>query len=83
VPLPTDSSVHLVNVPEHTVAVIRSSGAMSAEKNEKNTHQLAGWLKKMGRFIISGQPYVAHQNLFPVFEFLRRTEIHIPLEIEK
>tara|TARA_B110001454_G_scaffold83721_1_gene80526 strand:+ start:6757 stop:7413 length:657 start_codon:yes stop_codon:yes gene_type:complete len=80
VPLPVDPDVHIARVPERVVAVIESPGVMSVEKVELKTRKLEEWLRKLDKFTISSRPFVAHQDLFPTFQFLRKTEIHIQVE---
>jgi len=80
VPLPMDTEVHIAKVPERVVAVIKSQGTMTLEKIERNTEVLEDWIRKLDKFTMSSMPFVSHQDLFPTFQILRKTEIHIQVE---
>ena len=58
-PIPNDPNIQLIQVPEHTMAVIRYSGYFPQNKIETNKERLGQWvleqgLQPMGEYIVAG-----------------------------
>jgi hypothetical protein len=79
VPLPLDSTIHFEEVPECTVAAININGLVNADKIRQATADLLFWIRGHGKYFVSSESYRTHHNLFPTFQFLRRTEIHFKI----
>lgn len=80
VPLPEDHTIQIMEVPESIVAAIRVKGFTSAQTIEDANSELERWVITRQKFHFSSINQVAHYDLFPAFEFLRKTEIQIKLE---
>lgn len=80
VPLPVDPDVQLSEVSESIVAVNKTQGLVSPLKMSEETLELEQWICAHKKFRIASAPYVAHHDLFPTFQFLRKTEVHIKVE---
>jgi hypothetical protein len=80
-PVPTDESIHLREIPERLVVAITYSGTWSRKRYEDHKDKL---LKLMGQktLIQTGEPVYARYN--PPFTpwFLRRNEVLIPVREE-
>ncbi len=82
VPLPSDPEVQLVEVPESIIAVKKSKGLISDTKISDETDELQHWIRKRSHLKIISEPFVAHYDLFPTFQFMRKTEVHIKITSE-
>jgi effector-binding domain-containing protein len=78
-PIPSDSSIHIREIPARRVAVVRFSGRWTATSMEEHGQELMEWLSKNG-LKPAGTPVVARYD--PPFMpwFLRRNEIQIEIE---
>jgi hypothetical protein len=79
-PLPTDPSITLRQVPARRMASVTYSGFWSEKSYLKNKADLEAWIEANG-YSISGPPLWARYN--PPFMpwFMRRNEILIPVTI--
>jgi effector-binding domain-containing protein len=80
IPLPTDTSIVLKEVPAHTAAAIRYSGTWSKNRYEKHLAQLQTWIDDNG-LEPAGEPLWARYNAPFVPWFMRRNEILIPIAL--
>jgi hypothetical protein len=78
IPRPTDSEVHIREVPAFRAAVIRFSGRWTAKNYATHLGELKAWLS-VKQLKISGDPIWARYD--PPFKpwFMRRNEILIPV----
>ncbi len=81
-PIPTDTSIHLREIPSHIVAVIQFSGRWTESSMNEHEQELLQWMKRNEHTPI-GTPIVARYD--PPFMpwFLRRNEIQIMIEPKK
>ncbi|HAP37185.1 MAG TPA: heme-binding protein [Bacteroidetes bacterium] len=77
-PIPTDTAIHIREVPSHTVAVIRFSGRWTETSMNEHEQELFQWMKSNGHVPI-GIPVIARYD--PPFMpwFMRRNEIQIEI----
>ena len=80
IPLPTDSSIVLREVPAHHAAAIRYSGGWSEKKYKKHLDLLQNWIEQ-NSLEPNGQPLWARYNAPFVPWFMRRNEILIPIAL--
>jgi effector-binding domain-containing protein len=80
IPLPTDTSVVLKEVPAYTAAAIRYSGTWSKNRYEKHLAKLQTWIDDNG-LEPAGEPLWARYNAPFVPWFMRRNEILIPIAL--
>lgn len=75
-PIPSDTSVHLREIPSRTVAVIRFTGRWTDTSMSDHEQELIQWMK-MNDYPAIGSPVIARYD--PPFMpwFLRRNEIQI------
>jgi hypothetical protein len=78
-PVPNDERVKLRFIPSHKVAVFRYSGTWSEERYRTREETLRNWIKSKG-MKESGPPTFARFNAPFTPWFLRRNEVHIPVE---
>ena len=71
------------NVPERTVASIGIRGEYSRESYEKNLEKLREWIKTQGNVQVAGEPYAVYWNSPFTLPFLKRSEIHLPVQKTK
>ncbi len=83
VPKPLESSIKIAEVPESVVGVIRTTGQLSEDKMQTKLFDLKHWLKNQTHFEPSASPYIAHQDLFLKINFLKKTELLIPLQTRR
>ncbi len=78
-PQPRDARVALRQVPAQKMAVIRYSGTWSEKNYAQHKSELESWMQQAG-LTSAGTPIWARYN--PPFTpwFLRRNEIHIPID---
>lgn len=78
-PIPTDTSIHLREIPSHIAAVIRFSGRWTESSMNEHEQELLQWMKENGHSP-TGVPVIARYD--PPFMpwFLRRNEIMIMIE---
>lgn len=77
-PLPSDTSVHLREIPSRVVAVIRFSGRWTDESMAEHEQELRGWMTKNGH-VATGVPMIARYDPPIMPWFLRRNEIQIEI----
>lgn len=77
-PMPTDPTLMIREIPARRVAVVRYSGTWSQERYLANKDRLAKWIQSKG-LTVTGEPIWARYN--PPFTpwFLRRNEVLIPI----
>ncbi len=77
-PIPTDSAIHLREIPSRIVAVIRFSGRWTESSMSDHEQELLQWMKNNG-YIPGGIPVIARYD--PPFMpwFLRRNEVQIEM----
>jgi len=77
-PMPTDPTLSVREVPARRVAVIRYSGTWTQKRYLGNKEQLESWIRNKG-LTTTGEPVWARYN--PPFTpwFLRRNEVLIPI----
>ncbi len=80
IPLPTDDSIVLREIPAHQAAAIRYSGTWSEEKYQKHLVLLQNWIEQ-NSLEATGQPLWARYNAPFVPWFMRRNEILIPIAL--
>ncbi|MEI6168457.1 MAG: heme-binding protein [bacterium] len=80
-PLPTDPTLSVREVPARRMAVIRYSGTWSQERYLENKEQLDSWILKKG-FTATGEPVWARYNPPFTLWFLRRNEVLIPIAMK-
>ena len=80
IPLPTDDSIVLREIPAHQAAAIRYSGTWSEEKYQKHLVLLQNWIEQ-NSLEATGQPLWARYNAPFVPWFMRRNEILIPITL--
>ena len=73
--------VTLESVPERMVAAIGIRGAYTAEAYATNLAKLREWLKSQPGLKAVGEPYAVYWNSPFVPGFLKRSEVHIPVEV--
>lgn len=78
--LKASSEVSLQSVPERTVAAIGIRGSYTSESYEANLARLREWLKARPDLKVTGEPYAVYWNSPFVPGFLKRSEVHIPVE---
>ena len=71
------------NVPERTVASIGIRGGYSRESYEKNLEKLREWIKTQQNVRAAGEPYAVYWNSPFTLPFLKRSEIHLPVQKTK
>lgn len=74
------SEVALEAVPERTVAAIGIRGSYTAAAYETNLAKLREWLKGRPDLTAAGDPYAVYWDSPFVPGFLKRSEVHIPVE---
>jgi hypothetical protein len=81
-PIPSDTAIHLREIPSRIVAVIRFSGRWSESSMNEHEQELLQWMKSNGH-IPTGVPVIARYD--PPFMpwFLRRNEIQVELQNNK
>lgn len=72
--------VALQSVPPRTVAAIGIRGSYTPESYETNLAKLREWLKGHPELKPCGEPYAVYWNSPFVPGFLKRSEVHIPVE---
>ena len=78
-PVPNDDRVKLRLIPAHKLAVLRYSGTWSEERYRGREETLKNWIKSKG-MKESGPAIFARFNAPFTPWFLRRNEVHIPVE---
>lgn len=78
--LKATSEVTLQTVPERTVAAIGIRGSYTSESYETNLAKLREWLKSHPELKVTGEPYAVYWNSPFVPGFMKRSEVHIPVE---
>jgi len=73
--------VTLQSVPARTVASIGIRGGYTQESYEANLAKLREWLKGRPDLKAVGEPYAVYWNSPFVPGFLKRSEVHIPVEV--
>jgi effector-binding domain-containing protein len=71
------------NVPARTVASIGIRGGYSRESYEKNLEKLREWIKTQQNVRVAGEPYAVYWNSPFTLPFLKRSEIHLPVQKTK
>lgn len=79
-PLSPANGVTVQTVPEATVASIGLRGAYSREHYDAGLKRLKAWLAGQQRWRACGEPYAVYWNSPFVPPFLRKAEIHLPVE---
>ncbi len=74
------SEVALQTVPERTVAAIGIRGSYTSESYETHLAKLREWLKSRPDLKVTGEPYAVYWNSPFVPGFMKRSEVHIPIE---
>lgn len=80
-PVPTDESIHLREIPERLMAAITYSGTWSWKRYEDHKEKLLKWMGKK-KLIQTGEPVYARYNPPFTLWFLRRNEVLIPVREE-
>jgi effector-binding domain-containing protein len=80
IPLPTDDSIVLREIPAHQAAAIRYSGTWSEKKYKQHLVLLQNWIEQKS-LEPTGQPLWARYNAPFVPWFMRRNEILIPIAL--
>ncbi len=78
-PVPNDERVKLRLIPSHKLAVLRYSGTWSEERYRVREETLRNWIKSKG-MKESGPAIFARFNAPFTPWFLRRNEVHLPVE---
>ena len=78
-PLPKSSAVKLYSVTSETMAVLRFSGRPTDELTLKQIARLQNWISERDLTVV-GEPMIAQFDQPFSIPFLRRNEIHIPIE---
>jgi hypothetical protein len=78
-PLPKTSAVRLYAQNAETMAVVRFSGNPTDERVHEETTRLLAWMNQKG-LRARGEPQVAQFDQPFAIPFLKRNEIHIPIE---
>ncbi len=73
--------IKLQSVPERTVASIGIRGGYTQEAYEANLTKLRDWLKTRPDLKSVGEPYGVYWDSPFVPGFLKRSEVHIPVEV--
>ncbi len=77
-PIPTDPTLMIRDIPARRVAVIRYSGTWSQERYLANKDRLAKWIQSKG-LTVTGEPIWARYNPPFIPWFLRRNEVLTPI----
>ncbi len=77
-PMPTDPSLMVREIPARRVAVVRYSGLWSQEEYLAHKEQLETWIRSKG-LTATGEPSWARYNPPFTLWFMRRNEILIPI----
>ena len=80
-PIPSDPAVHLEEIPERILAVIRFSGYARPKQVQHYESQLTLILTQNGIRMI-GEPYLMRYNSPFSFGFMRRNEVSIEIDAE-
>ncbi len=78
-PLPKTSAVRLYSMNSQTVAVVRFSGRPTESSVKEQTALLREWIVDRDLVVI-GEPVIAQYDQPFSIPFLRRNEVHIPIE---
>ena len=78
-PIPTDSTIKILEIPDKKVAVIQYSGNLSEQGIKAKSDQLHNWLSLQGYISISPPRSAAYDPPWTL-PFLRRNEIHIEIQ---
>ncbi len=78
-PEPTDPNVHLVTLPEETVAVIRYSGIPTETARQTHTATLRAALVRLGKTPDGAPSFMGYDPPFTL-PMLRRNEVAIPIK---
>ena len=68
------------NLPARTVASIGIRGGYTRESYEKNLEKLREWIKTQQNVRVAGEPYAVYWNGPFTLPFLKRSEIHLPVQ---
>ena len=78
-PAPTSTEVTIEEEPARTVAVVTYSGTWKQTKYETKKSELTTWVSAHG-YNVAGEPTIARYDPPWTLPFLRRNEVHIPVE---
>ena len=78
--LKASPEVVLQSVPERTVAAIGIRGSYTSESYAANLAKLREWLKTRADLRGTGEPYAVYWDSPFVPGFMKRSEVHIPVE---
>lgn len=78
-PLPKSGAVKLFAMNSETMAVLKFSGTLTEESVSRNIAKLRSWMDKKG-LRARGEAQIAQFDQPFAIPFLKRNEIHIPLE---
>ncbi len=82
-PRPKDPGITLEKMPARLVACIRFSGVVDQSIIDQKTSELRGWLDANRAFRAVGEPLCALYDSPHTIPFLRRNEIHIPVQVHR
>jgi len=80
-PRPQDSGITIEQMPARLVASIRYGGVNNIEKIEEHTEELRTWIAANNAFRAAGEPLCAQYDGPHTIPFLRRNEVHIPVQV--
>lgn len=81
--LKLDGGVERRTVLERSVASIGIRGGYSKESFEENRARLVSWLAKQREWEAAGEAYAVYWNSPFMIWFLKRSEVHIPVQRKK
>lgn len=67
-------------VEERLVASIGIRGGYSKESFEENSKKLIDWVRSQPRWKVTGEPYAVYWNSPFMIWFLKRSEVHLPVQ---
>jgi len=76
------AGVEVINMPERRVASHGFRGSYSARNYEQARASLLAWMKTQPQLTVIGDPYAVYWNGPFTLGFLKRFEVHLPLEPE-
>jgi hypothetical protein len=80
-PRPLDPGITIERMPGRLVACLRYGGLNDPERMEEHTRELKAWLETNHAFRPAGEPLCAQYDGPHTIPFLRRNEIHIPVQV--
>jgi effector-binding domain-containing protein len=78
--LSDEGSVHVLTLPERSVAAIGGRGSYREKNVRRYLEKLEAWLTERPEYEIIGPPYAVYWNPPFIPWFLRRLEVHIPVK---